>query len=250
MAKQGQLKLWLIQQKHSHKFAGIGNKFVHNTQLGAEIRDPSLRMRGEERSLCKIPYSLLLIFRQQFPFFPFSITARQSEPSASAREGTQPHVCPRRDFTLSPPLLGSRSCRPTDGGANGKERARGGWLENRQRLVFTSRTHPFTKIQREKSGSPRVNSRPCQVSAQPDYFAVFSSFSIFFSEGRSFTCPFCLIQPQISHTAPITHTCLSPWVFPLNQNLSTQTDIVFFWSHIPDFKEKGEQTIFLDQYAI
>lgn len=43
-------------------------------------------MRGEEGSLCKIPYSLLLIFRQQFPFFSFSITARQSEPSARSRE--------------------------------------------------------------------------------------------------------------------------------------------------------------------
>lgn len=147
-------------------------------------------MRGEEGSLCKIPYSLLLIFRQRFPFFPFSITARQSKPSARSRErhlllaqeGRQPCVCPQRDFTLSPPLLGARSCCPTNSGANGKERARGGWLENRERLVFTSWTHPFAKIQREKSGSPRVNSRPLQVSAQPDYFAVFSSFSIFFSK--------------------------------------------------------------------
>lgn len=147
-------------------------------------------MRGEEGSLCKIPYSLLLIFRQQFPFFPFSITAQQSEPSARSteshlqglRRGDSPVFAPRGNFTLSPPLLGARSCRPANGGANGKERARGGWLENRERLVFTSWTHPFAKIQREKSGSPRVNSRPLQVSAQPDYFTVFSSFSTFFSK--------------------------------------------------------------------
>lgn len=81
-----------------------------------------------------------------------------------------------------------------------------------------NQAHLPAKIQRGKSGSPSVNSKPRQVYAQPDYFALFLSFCIFFSKGCLFICHFLPHSAPNFSQSPPPHLHLSPQAFPLNQD--------------------------------
>lgn len=195
-AKQKQQELWLVQQKHNHKPTRILNKSVHswslqsgNSSLGGEdqsqpaVRRVTCACPGGDATLC-LPLEELQV------------------PTAFYRN------------TVLPSYWKS---------AKGKERARDSWRQNRERFMSTesnthNRTHLSAKIQREKSGSASVNSKPRQVSAWPDYFAGFSSY-IFSPEAIYLFSIFAQFSPK-SHAKTPSPLCLSPWAFPLNQDLT------------------------------
>lgn len=81
-----------------------------------------------------------------------------------------------------------------------------------------SRAQLPAKIQRGKPGSPSVNSKPRQVYAQPDYFALFLSFLHIFFQGTFVYLPFLPHSAPNFSQSPPPHLHLSPQAFPLNQD--------------------------------
>lgn len=128
--------------------------------------------------------------------------------------------------------------------AKGKERARDSWRENRERFMFAesstnNRAHLPAKIQRGKSGSPGVNSKPRQVYAQPDYFALFLFFAYFFPRAVCLFAIFASFSPKSLPEPPTTLT-LVPGAFPLNQDHTQHINKPSALIFVPHFRFQRE----------